>query len=136
MTQHEFAISMAWGFLAVYLFFEWKYRARTLALIESRTAARVVDDVEFQCDDPHQLTWGLTTPAEVDLSPPRTALLHKGGQRLQAVIESPSNATWRVAACGGAEPEASNHGYRRLEIELSGLRTAARIAVRFTPQHR
>ncbi|WP_300080670.1 c-type cytochrome biogenesis protein CcsB [Propioniciclava sp.] len=33
VTQHEFAVSMAWGFLAVYLFFEWRYRARTLALL-------------------------------------------------------------------------------------------------------
>ena len=33
VTQHEFAVSMAWGFLVMYLFFEWKYRARTLALV-------------------------------------------------------------------------------------------------------
>lgn len=33
VTQYEFAVSGAWGFLAAYLFFEWKYRARTLALI-------------------------------------------------------------------------------------------------------
>ncbi len=33
VTQHEFAVSTAWGFLAVYLFFEWRYRARTLALL-------------------------------------------------------------------------------------------------------
>lgn len=33
VTQHEFAVSTSWGFLAVYLFFEWRYRARTLALL-------------------------------------------------------------------------------------------------------
>ena len=33
VTQHEFAVSMAWGFLVMYLFFEWRYRARTLALL-------------------------------------------------------------------------------------------------------
>lgn len=33
VTQHEFAVSMAWGFLVMYLFFEWRYRARTLALV-------------------------------------------------------------------------------------------------------
>ena len=33
VTQHEFAVSMSWGFLAMYLFFEWRYRARTLALL-------------------------------------------------------------------------------------------------------
>lgn len=33
VTQHEFAVSMAWGFIAMYLFFEWRYRARTLALL-------------------------------------------------------------------------------------------------------
>jgi len=33
VTQHEFATSMAWGFLAMFLFFEWRYRARTLALL-------------------------------------------------------------------------------------------------------
>lgn len=33
VTQHEFAVSMAWGFLAMYLFFEWRYKARTLALL-------------------------------------------------------------------------------------------------------
>lgn len=33
VTQHEFAVSMAWGFLLMYLLFEWKYRARTLALV-------------------------------------------------------------------------------------------------------
>jgi len=33
VTQHEFAVSTSWGFLAVYLIFEWRYRARTLALL-------------------------------------------------------------------------------------------------------
>lgn len=33
VTQHEFAVSMAWGFLAMYLLFEWRYKARTLALL-------------------------------------------------------------------------------------------------------
>lgn len=33
VTQHEFATSMSWGFLAMYLFFEWRYKARTLALL-------------------------------------------------------------------------------------------------------
>ena len=33
VTQHEFAVSTAWGFLVMYLFFEWRYRARTLALL-------------------------------------------------------------------------------------------------------
>jgi len=33
VTQHEFATSTAWGFLVMYLFFEWRYHARTLALL-------------------------------------------------------------------------------------------------------
>ena len=32
VTQYEFATSMAWGILVSYAYFEWKYRARTLAL--------------------------------------------------------------------------------------------------------
>ncbi|MDC5695708.1 c-type cytochrome biogenesis protein CcsB [Intrasporangium calvum] len=32
VSQYEFATSMAWGILVSYAYFEWKYRARTLAL--------------------------------------------------------------------------------------------------------
>lgn len=32
VTQYEFATSAAWGMLAAYCYFEWRYRARTLAL--------------------------------------------------------------------------------------------------------
>ncbi len=32
-NQHEFAVSFAWGMLAAYLYFEWRYRVRTLALL-------------------------------------------------------------------------------------------------------
>src|SRR5262245_56120263 len=32
VTQYEFATSAAWGILAAYAYFEWRYHARTLAL--------------------------------------------------------------------------------------------------------
>lgn len=32
VTQYEFATSLAWGMLASYCYFEWRYHARTLAL--------------------------------------------------------------------------------------------------------
>jgi len=32
VTQYEFATSAAWGMLAAYAYFEWRYHARTLAL--------------------------------------------------------------------------------------------------------
>ncbi len=32
VTQYEFATSFAWGILAAYAYFEWRYRARTLSL--------------------------------------------------------------------------------------------------------
>ncbi|HET7821987.1 MAG TPA: c-type cytochrome biogenesis protein CcsB [Ornithinibacter sp.] len=32
VTQYEFATSLAWGMLAAYSYFEWRYHARTLAL--------------------------------------------------------------------------------------------------------
>jgi cytochrome c-type biogenesis protein CcsB len=32
VTQYEFATSSAWGILVAYAYFEWRYRARTLAL--------------------------------------------------------------------------------------------------------
>jgi cytochrome c-type biogenesis protein CcsB len=32
VTQYEFATSLAWGMLAAYCYFEWRYHARTLAL--------------------------------------------------------------------------------------------------------
>ena len=32
-NQHEFAVSFAWGMLAAYIFFEWRYRVRSLALL-------------------------------------------------------------------------------------------------------
>ncbi|WP_342122286.1 hypothetical protein, partial [Proteus mirabilis] len=31
-NQHEFAVSFAWGILAVYVYFEWRYRFRMLAV--------------------------------------------------------------------------------------------------------
>lgn len=32
-NQHEFAVSFAWGILLAYLYFEWRYRVRMLALL-------------------------------------------------------------------------------------------------------
>jgi cytochrome c-type biogenesis protein CcsB len=32
-NQYEFAVAFAWGMIAVYLYFEWRYHARTLALL-------------------------------------------------------------------------------------------------------
>ncbi len=51
VTQHEFAVSMAWGFLLMFLFFEWRYRARTLALIVMPMALGV---------EVYALTWSAT----------------------------------------------------------------------------
>lgn len=32
-NQHEFAVSFAWGILATYVYFEWRYQIRALALL-------------------------------------------------------------------------------------------------------
>lgn len=41
-NQHEFAVSFAWGILAAYLFFEWRYRIGALALLVLPFAAAML----------------------------------------------------------------------------------------------
>lgn len=41
-NQHEFAVSFAWGILAAYVFFEWRYHVRALAILVLPFAAAML----------------------------------------------------------------------------------------------
>jgi hypothetical protein len=78
------------------------------------------------------LTWGMTTAAEIELDG-ADAVLSLGDEKLTARILSPAGAKWSVASAEQDPPQADNKGIRRLEIRLPGRQGKTRIAVVLGP---
>jgi hypothetical protein len=104
---------------------------RGVALGSLRTRVLVQDELEpaQKCD----ITWGMTTDAEIRLEGAR-AVLEQSGQRMTAEILSPAGAKFAVASGEQKPPQKTNKGVRRLLVRLPASQGAVRIAVLFTPQ--
>jgi len=104
---------------------------RGVALINDRRAALVQD--EFALDTTTDITWGITTDAEIELDG-TTATLTQDGQTLKAHILSPANGSFTVESAEQDPPEKKNEGVKRLLVKLPAQSNQVRITVLFAPQ--
>lgn len=109
-----------------------KSATREVELIEKRRAVRVRD--RFSFDIPADLTWGLTTDAEIELDAPGIAVLRLEGRELHARIVSPSGAAFSAASAERLAPEKPNTGVKRLLIRLPQVSGDVTVDVRLEPQ--
>ncbi|MEZ5965462.1 MAG: heparinase II/III family protein [Planctomycetota bacterium] len=103
---------------------------RGVALVDR--AALVQDEFEFAGE--HEVFWGMTTRADVELGERREALLTSGGRQLVARALTPADATWRVASAEQAAPQRRNVGVRRLELRVPPRAGTVRVAVLLVPR--
>jgi len=100
-----------------------------MMLADSR--AVLVQD-EFDLARPCQVTWAMTTQAEI--SPRKSlALLKYGGKELIARVLSPPGATFTVASAEQKPPQRANTGFRRLMVRLDNQAGTVRVAVLLSP---
>jgi hypothetical protein len=100
------------------------------AWLADRVKAVVRDEIE--APQPIEVTWGITTAADVTVRG-RRAELTRDRRDLIADIVSPEGAVFEVAPANPPEPQNQNRGYRRLMVKLPGKVSHTRIEVSFTP---
>lgn len=88
---------------------------------------------EFTLPAPRDLTWGMTTAAEVQGENNCLALLTQEGKQLRVYPLAPAGARFEVSSAERPQPEAENRGFRRLLLPLQGVTGEQRIAVLFMP---
>jgi len=104
--------------------------SRGIAVIDNRRAVLVQD--EFDLNAASEITWGMTTDANVDIDS-GTAYLTQKGKMLSARILSPPGAVFSVESAAQEPPQKTNTGVKRLLIRLKGQKGSVRIAVLFSP---
>lgn len=85
---------------------------RGVASVAHRKALLVQD--EFTLKAPSEITWGMTTDAEITIVDGHNAILLQDGKRLHARILSPDNGTFTKASAEQVEPQNTNKGVSRL----------------------
>jgi len=104
---------------------------RGLAMLEGRKAVLVQD--EFEIEKPCELTWAMTTDAEISLEKERIARLTIDGKELIAKVMSPYNAVFAVESAEQKPPEKTNKGVKRLIVRLDDAKGNVRVAVLLSP---
>lgn len=92
---------------------------RAVSLIDGRNKVRIRDTFKFETLT--NLTWGLTTDAEIAINEDGTATLTLGGKTLTARINVPEGAQFATFSAKQHEPEKKNAGVRRLLLEWFGI---------------
>jgi hypothetical protein len=105
---------------------------RGLAMIEGRRAVLVQD--EFDIQTPCELTWGMTTDAEIEVKEQTVAVLKLKGRELTARLLSPQNVGFTVESAEQAPPQHKNEGVRRLVVRLPQAGGDTRVTVLLSPQ--
>ena len=108
-----------------------KQVVRGIALVGGRRAVLVQD--EFELDAPADLTWAMTTDAEITLQGDR-ALLKLKEKELIAHILSPMGAKFTVESAEQPPPQRTNRGVKRLLVHLPGKTGAVCVAVLLSPK--
>lgn len=104
---------------------------RGVALVGDRRAVMVQD--EFTLREPCDITWGLTTDAEITLKEGGIAELSLGGERLVMRVLSPYHAPLVIESAEQGPPQRANKGVRRLVIRLPEAKDDVRVTVLFSP---
>jgi len=104
---------------------------RGVAMAQGRRAVLVQD--EFELEKPCELTWAMTTDAQVAIKKNGVAVLTLNGKQLIAKVLSPAGAEFVVASAEQKPPEKTNAGVRRLMVRLPQAEGALRIAVLLSP---
>jgi len=104
---------------------------RGVAMLPGRRAVLVQDEVELS--EPCELTWGMTTEAEIAIAPDGSAELESGGKKLLARVLEPGGATFSVESAEQEPPQKRNEGVRRLLLRTGQVNGRVRIAVQLAP---
>ena len=104
---------------------------RGVALTRNRRAVLVQD--EFTLKAPAEITWGVTTHAEIRLAEPRRAVMRRDGREMVVRLAAPENAAFAVESAERPKPEKTNSGAKRLVVRVPGTAGETRIAVLFSP---
>ncbi|MHC4229236.1 MAG: heparinase II/III domain-containing protein, partial [Planctomycetota bacterium] len=99
--------------------------------ITDRQAVIVQD--EFEIEKPCEITWAMTTDAEISFDKEWIARLTLDGKELIARVLSPFHAPFKVESAGQEPPEKTNKGVKRLLLRLPEAKGNVRIAILLSP---
>jgi hypothetical protein len=99
--------------------------------LPDRKAVLVQD--EFELKGPCDITWGITTDAQISLKKEWIAELRLGGKTLIARVQSPYHAPFSIESAEREPPQKTNKGVKRLVIRLPQAEGNVRVAVLFSP---
>jgi Heparinase II/III-like protein len=105
--------------------------ARGVAMIDNRRAVLIQD--EFEIRKPCELTWAMTTDAEIAVEAGGLARLTLNGKTLIARVLSPDGATFSTESAEQPPPQKTNKGVRRLLVRLADAKDNVRVAVLLSP---
>ncbi|MBN1291961.1 MAG: heparinase II/III family protein [Candidatus Latescibacteria bacterium] len=103
---------------------------RGVAMVGSRRAVLVQDEFEISksCD----ISWGMTTDA--DIHPDGSiAVLEQKGKQLTARILSPEGARFTIESAEQKPPQKTNEGVKRLMVHLENQTENVRLAILLSP---
>ncbi len=112
---------------------------RGIALAEGRCAVLVQD--EFELKAACEISWGMTTDADITIDRPgfavqargQTATLTLNGKKIVAKLLSPPQSTFSVESAEQKPPQKTNKGVSRLVVRLQNAQGNVRMAVLVVP---
>ena len=104
---------------------------RGVAMLEGRKAVLVQD--EFEIEKPCELTWAMTTDADISVEKEGLAKLTLKGKTLIARVLSPAGAAFTAESAEQQPPQKSNKGVRRLLVRLPNAKDNVRVAILLSP---
>jgi hypothetical protein len=106
---------------------------RGLKLVSAKQSVLVQDEFELTGDKPAEITWAMTTDAEINIRHKTIAELTLDGKKLIARILSPAGAEFAVESAEQKPPQNPNKGVRRLLARVKDAKGSVRIAVHLIP---
>ncbi|UCE99612.1 MAG: heparinase II/III family protein, partial [Planctomycetota bacterium] len=104
---------------------------RGVAMINNRRAVLIQD--EFEIEKACEITWAMTTDADIDVTSKTIATLTLKGRQMVAKILSPDGARFSVESAEQEPPQMRNEGVKRLIVKTPGAKGDVRIAVLLSP---
>jgi hypothetical protein len=104
---------------------------RGVAMVGNRRAVLVQD--EFDLEKLCEVTWAMTTDAQITTKTGGTAVLTLGGRKLIARVLSPADTEFTVESAEQKHPQKVNKGVSRLVVRLPQTKGNVRVAVLLSP---